>query len=131
MDYEILQTLEEDFVSSNTYKVIGNRILGMVDGLDAVRQAIEKILATERFRYSIYSENYGVELNRFIGADIEFVRADLARTIEEALQADERISGISNFEIERQQEKDTLVCYYDVDTVEGSFPQRAEVLLSG
>ena len=39
-----------------------NRVVGTCDGKEAMKQVIYKILMTERFRYVIYSWNYGVEL---------------------------------------------------------------------
>lgn len=39
-----------------------NRIKGKIDGIEAIKQAVEKILLTERYAYRIYSWNYGSEL---------------------------------------------------------------------
>lgn len=33
-----------------------------MDGMEAVKQAVYKILQTERYKYVIYDWNYGVEL---------------------------------------------------------------------
>ena len=63
MDEELL--LESD-VPTRTYKVVNGRIVGYVDSLDAMRQAVEKVLLTERFAYNIYTANYGVEFSDLI-----------------------------------------------------------------
>src|SRR5690606_27931875 len=49
---------------SRTYKLefARGRVAGMTDGLDAIKQAVYKILQTDRFRYEIYSFDYGHEL---------------------------------------------------------------------
>ena len=47
-----------------TYKMHlkSGTVQGYTDGQDAMRQAIYKILSTERYQYAMYSWNYGVEL---------------------------------------------------------------------
>ena len=49
---------------SRTYAVDWQtgRVSGFVDGTDALKQAIYKILQTERFAHLIYSWNYGFEM---------------------------------------------------------------------
>ena len=76
------------------------RVTGMIDGLDAVRQAVFKILQTERFRHLIYSADYGVELANLIGRDPLLVRSELHRRIREALTQDDRIEDVTDFRID-------------------------------
>lgn len=54
---------------TKTYKVDFDtgRVAGYVDETEAMKQAIFKILSTERFLYLIYSWNYGIELNAVVG----------------------------------------------------------------
>lgn len=118
--------LDGEFMPSKTYHVQNGRIIGCTDGINAIRQAVDKILQIERFIYPIYSENYGVELERFIGESFEFVKADLERTIEEALQSDDRIEGISDFELE-QKGKSSLAATFTVNTIAGSFNETREI----
>lgn len=73
------------------------RIRGTADGLEAVRQAAEIILNTERFRWQIYQPYSGVELTALIGQDPGYVAAELQRRVREALMMDDRITGVSNF----------------------------------
>ena len=40
------------------------------DKLDAMKQVIYKILNTERYRYYIYSWNYGIELEELFGKPV-------------------------------------------------------------
>lgn len=87
--------------SSRTYAVnwqIG-RISGTVDGMDALKQAIYKVLQTERFAHLIYSWNYGFEANRLIGQSAAFLRSEIQRLVTEALLADDRITAVENFKI--------------------------------
>lgn len=117
-----MEDVEETILPSLTYQVHNDRIIGKVDGLEAVRQAVEKILNTQLFQWEIYSETYGIESNRLIGKDFDFVLADIERTIEDALTFDDRIDGIENFRVINQL-KDSLEVSFDVATIAGSFVQ--------
>ena len=70
-----------------------------MDGTDALKQAIYKILQTERFAHLIYSWNYGFEANRLIGQSAAFLRSEIQRLVTEALLADDRITAVENFKI--------------------------------
>lgn len=74
---------------SRTYAVNWQtgRVSGTVDGMDALKQAIYKVLQTERFAYLIYSWNYGFEANRLIGQSAAFLRSEIQRLVTEALLA--------------------------------------------
>jgi len=75
------------------------RVTGMIDGLEAVRQAVFKIFQTERFRHIIYDADYGVELAGLVGRDPALVRSELRRRITEALTQDDRIDDVADFQI--------------------------------
>lgn len=98
-----LTELELNVQASKTYKLDldKKRINGYVDDEDAIMQAVMKILNTERYAYVIYSSEYGVELERLIGADFDFVMSDLKRTITEAILADDRMISITDFSAEK------------------------------
>lgn len=102
---------------SKTYKldIYNERIANYLDGKKAVKQAIYKILNTERYDYVCYTPNYGIELFDLIGEPIEFVVIELERRIKEALMQDDRITNVSNFEFYKK--GDILYCTFDVDTI--------------
>ena len=75
-------------------------IRGYTDGLDAMRQAIFKILQTERYQYVTYSWDYGVETLDLYGEPVSYVCPELERRITEALTWDERIKSVNNFEFD-------------------------------
>lgn len=108
---------------SRTYKLdfAWGRVAGMIDGLDAVRQAVYKILQTDRFRYEIYSFDYGHELGAAIGANPAFVRSEVSRIIQEALLQDDRITDIQNMQVAI--EGDSLTARFTVVSDAGSFEQ--------
>ena len=68
---------------SRTYAVNWQtgRVAGFVDGIDALKQAIYKILQTERFADIIYSWNYGFEANRIIGQSAAYLKSEIQRLI--------------------------------------------------
>lgn len=102
------------------------RITRKIDGYDAIFQAVEKILFTERYSYVIYSSQYGVELNRFIGKDYDFIISDIQRVIEESLLIDDRILGVSDFEI-NQTNIDSMTISFLVNSIEGEKAFNMEV----
>lgn len=77
-----------------------NRILGVCDNLEAMKQAIYKILNTERYKYIIYSWDYGIELIDLYGKSPMYVCPELERRVKEALLQDDRIKGVDNFEFD-------------------------------
>lgn len=84
---------------SKTYKMNINdeTITKKTDDLDAIKQAVYKILNTERYQYVIYSWNYGIELQDLFGKPLPFVYPELKRRITEALLQDDRITDVSGF----------------------------------
>lgn len=77
-----------------------NKVVGYVDGSEAYKQAIYKILNTERYEYVIYSWNYGVEFKDLIGESIYYVVPELERRITEAIMQDDRTVAVSNFDFD-------------------------------
>lgn len=98
--------LDKDFEieeqPSFTYMMQANEYLirGYIDGLEAVRQAIYKIIMTERYQYIMYSWNYGIELLDLFGEPVTYVCPELKRRITEALLWDDRIRSVDNFEFD-------------------------------
>lgn len=94
-----LQTVEQP---TRTWRLDFQRgkVVGMIDGLDAIRQAVVKVLQTERFRHLIYSGDYGVEFSSLIGRDTVLVRSELRRQLTEALLQDDRIDTVSDIQID-------------------------------
>lgn len=122
------EEIEETLLPSKTYAIHNGRIIGSIDGVEAVRQAVEKILMTQLFSHEIYSETYGIESDRLLGQNFDFVKADVERTIEEALLMDDRIEEIADFRI-LSETKDSLQIGFTVLSVEGIFPIESEVVV--
>ena len=97
---------------TKTYKMElykGNYILGFVDSQKAMEQAIYKIIRTERYKYIIYSWNYGIELEDLFGMPVEYCVVELERRISEALLQDNRITTVHTFEFDTESERGTVL----------------------
>lgn len=115
---------EEEFViesePSLTYKLdLENKIIKsvLIDEKEALKQAIYKILHTERYVYDMYDWDYGVELEDYIGQNTEDVLINIQDAIEEALTADDRIESVDYIEVE--QEKGKLYISMQINTIYG------------
>lgn len=109
--------LEQDFEiteqPTHTYKMNleSNLIRGYTDGQEAMKQAIYKILNTERYQYVMYSWNYGIELLDLYGESVSYVCPELERRITEALTWDDRIQSVDNFEFNISKKGEILVTF--------------------
>lgn len=103
---------------SRTFRMSGGNVRGYADGLEAVRQAVYKILLTERYRYVMYSGNYGVELSDLYGQPVSYVCPELERRITEALTWDDRIDSVDGFEFDVSR-KGSVHVSFTVHTVFG------------
>jgi len=73
----------------------------MDDGLEAVRQAVEIALNVERFRWTIYSANFGSELDELVGQDEALITAEIPRLVEGALSQDDRVVQVDGYTFTR------------------------------
>jgi hypothetical protein len=98
---------------SKTYKlhIENNRISGYCDELEAMKQAVYKILNTERYKFIIYSWNYGIELLDLYGKSVTYVCSELPRRITEALIQDDRIVSVDNFNFDTTQKRIVSVSF--------------------
>lgn len=96
----------EERKSSKTFRLNekNKKIEGIIDGLDAVRQAVYFILSTPRYTLEILSWDYGVELEDLYGKERGYIEGDLERRVTEALMEDDRIKGLEDFKIKFEKE---------------------------
>lgn len=119
------EEIEQKKYVSRTYAMKEQKVEGFVDGLQAVRQAVDKILNTERYEYPVYSFSYGIEWKKLIGKEHPYVRAEFKRIVREALAADDRIREVSDFQF--LFEEDTCICSFCVESVYGKIEKKLEV----
>ncbi|MFU0784490.1 MAG: DUF2634 domain-containing protein [Thermoanaerobacterium thermosaccharolyticum] len=109
---------DETIETSNTYKMSETKIQGYINELEALKQAIYKVLNTEKYEYPIYSFSYGIEIENLIGKDPTYVQIELKRRIKECLLQDERINNVDNFKFEFND--DNLTCIFEVTSIYGN-----------
>ena len=79
----------------------------IVEGYDAILVWAWLALHTPRYRYYIYSEDYGQEYEDLIGKSYssELTQSELERMTEECLMENPYITGIENFSCIKEEEK--------------------------
>lgn len=114
-----MSEIEKKTMSSLTWKINEERaeVRGTVDELEAMQQAVNKILQTERYRYVIYDWNYGVEMEDLYGKNVSYVIPELKKRIEDALLADDRVTAVTDFSF--RQEKGSVTAECMVHTIFG------------
>lgn len=99
------EVTEAEELPSKTYRLDldEGRIVGYVDGIDAVNQAIRKAIITPRFKCLIYDNQYGSEIEDAIiakDASREYTEAAIEGFIKDALLPDTRVLSVSNVSVE-------------------------------
>lgn len=109
---------------TNTFLIdwSSNQISGMDSGLPAMRQAVEIILNSERFRWQIYNSNFGVELEGLIGEEAAYIESELPRIIDDAFSVDNRIISVDNYAFV-DDGRGNLTVTFDVETVYGTIQE--------
>ena len=114
---------------SKTYRmnIEEETVLGIITkGLEAVRQAVYKVLNTERYKHVIYSSDYGVELADLFGKPMPYVIPEIPRRIEEALLVDDRITKVDSFDLQYDK-KGNVNCYFVVHSIFGNIEMERSV----
>ena len=118
------ETLDDE--PTLTFKIENGRIRGKVDEKQAMIQAVDKILQTERLVYPIYSDQYGNDLNDLIGKDMGYAKVEAERMIKEALLADDRVVEV-DIDAVTEISRDTLEIEGTCVTVYGNINIDSEV----
>ena len=128
-DSDLQTDFEIEEQSNKTYKLDtkNNVVVGFIDGLEAVKQAVYLMLNTERYDHLIYSWNYGVELVDLYGQPTPLVQSELKRRIIEALTQDSRIQNVSAFSFEIS--KSAIHVTFMVSTIYGDVDAETEVII--
>lgn len=103
-------------------------IAGKCDGKEGLKQAVYKILSTERYENVIYSRNYGVELKDLFGQPVKTVVTLIESRIIEALLQDDRITAVDSFIFDTSQKHQVSVTF-TVHSELGDFEVLKEVIV--
>lgn len=126
---------DEQEKTSRTYKIDWDegRIIGFVDGQDAMNQFIKKAILTPRFRCLIYSNQYGSEIIETLmdkSVTREYIEAEISFLVTDTLIHDPRVLRVYNIEIEFNDTypmQDSCVITFDVDTIYGEISVKEAV----
>lgn len=122
------QEFEIEEQPSLTYKLTGDgSVRGSIDAKESIKQAIFRILNTERYQYIIYPWYYGIETLDLYGEPVTYVCPELERRIKEALLTDTRISNVTNFEFNLES-KGVVHVTFLVNTIYGEIKAEKEVI---
>ncbi len=107
---------------SKTYKLDmdSKRIVGIVDNMEAVQQAIRKALITPRMKCLAYDDQYGNEsqaLSSMNDVTREYIESELPALIKDALLSDSRVKDVEDIKLEF--EDDNLYVSMTVKTAYG------------
>ena len=112
-----------------TYRLGSTTVAGKIDKLESIKQAVYHILSTERYSSPIYDDNYGVELEQYIGKDIGYIQADIENTLKEALIQDDRITNVVVNDVKKSdKQKNACVIEFTVYTIYGNYNENMNIL---
>ena len=135
MESQITPQIENQLVGDSiqyrqpnlTYRISENTVNGKIsDSLEAVKQAVKFILETERYSNPIYSDDYGIELEQYKGADYGKIVAGIETTLRDALLQDDRITDVRVTDVERL-DVDSCKVEFDVYTIYGNYKEDLNV----
>lgn len=101
-----------------------NDVFKEIDGLDALKQSMRRMLTTERYSRPIYDHAYGIESEDLYGNDSDFVDVEIERRIKECLYEDDRILDIYNFD--KSFTGNEYRVTFTVDTIFGAIEEVSE-----
>ena len=131
-DIELFETSDMNaFGAAKTYAMVidDERVMGHVDGIEALKQMIYKNINTEPV-YPIYA-NFGVKKSDLFGMPKPYAYMEIIRRIEEALMLDDRILAVRDFYyIEEMSRGSDLGFSFVVDSIYGEI-QSEEVIHFG
>ena len=121
-----IETIENTIQAIKTYKINDGKVIGFCDGKEALEQTIFFILSTERYKYLIYSDNYGSEFENVPNIDRDILESELKRRINEALIQDDRIESTDNYIF--NYDEDSVLVKFTVFCIYGDLEIEKEVI---
>lgn len=105
-----------------------NRIVGKIDGIDAIIQFADKLFRIDKYAYEVYDWYYGTEIKNLLGKPFSFIEAEAPRIINESLSTDDRILSVTDFEITKTS-VDAVNISFTLNTIFGPVPYSLEAVL--
>ena len=119
-DLPLFKEMAIDFETGEP--IIKNNEIVTLEGQEALKVWIWKVLETERYKYKAYSNNYGNELKEQLGTiyDKTIKDAILENEIRQCLGVNPYIVRLHSFSIETPEGMQHPYIYFSVDTVYGT-----------
>lgn len=119
-DLPLFKEMAIDFETGEP--IIKNNEIVTLEGSEALKVWIWRALKTERYKYKVYSNNYGNELKEQLGTiyDKTIKDAILENEIRECLGVNPYIVRLHSFSIETPEGMQHPYIYFSVDTVYGT-----------
>lgn len=103
-----------------------NKCFGeMIDGIEALKQAVYLSLRTKRYEYPIFSHNYGTNYEGVFEEGYMTAIGKLKNAIEDSLLCDDRILNVNDFEFEKKGK--TIWVKFTIRSVYGEIGYETEV----
>ena len=101
----------------------------IVEGLEAIKIWIWLVLQTPRYRYYVYTWDYGNEFEDLIGQGYteEYIEAEAKRMTEDCLLINENIQSISEFSA--SMENETLTVTFTANTIYGDIEFKGQEIV--
>lgn len=114
---------------SLTYKLGEKTVAGKISKIESVQQAIYHILSTERYSNPIYDDDYGIELEQYVGRDIGTITAGIENTLREALLQDDRITDVVVNNVKKSTiQQNACIIEFTVSTIYGNMEENINVI---
>lgn len=130
-DEDELEETEEEIKPPREYGInfsTGQLTGEIVEGKEAVKVWIWLVLQTPRYRYYIYTWDYGNEFEDLIGKGYTegYIEAEAQRMTEDCLTINENIQGITEFSVSMA--GDTLTVSFTANTIYGEIEFKDEAI---
>ena len=116
---ELEMYYETQWDYENNAPVLKNGSPVIISGKEAVAVWAWKVLQTQRYRYEIYTWDYGCEVESLIGQTYtdELKQSEAARYVRECLLVNPYIEGVSNITVTLDNETMNISCV--IETIYG------------
>lgn len=105
-----------------------NQILRMCDGFEAVKQAFNLLINTQRFMHNGFTSDYGMDWSDLIGRPVDYIISETQARLKEAIKPDSRFISV---DLDANEpyiiEGDQIIMKFEVITVFGGFNTTMEV----
>lgn len=130
-DEDELEELEEEIKPPREYGIdfeTGQLTGEIVEGKEAIKVWIWLVLQTPRYRYYIYTWDYGNEFEELIGKGYteEYTEAEAQRMTEDCLLVNENIQSITEFSVSMV--NGTLTISFTANTIYGEIEMKGETI---